>query len=53
MTFSQALALASQCGYALKVKKKSSYKQVKTDHLYLYDILGFQNMVFISMQFDI
>lgn len=29
-------------GYALK-EKKSSYKQVKTDHLCFYDILGFQN----------
>lgn len=52
MTLSQAQALASRCRYPLKVKK-SSYKQIKTDHLDLYDILGFQNMVFISMHFDI
>lgn len=53
MTPNQALALASQCGYALKVKKKPNYKQVKPDHLCLYDILGFQTMVFMSILFDI
>lgn len=53
MTLNQAPALASQCGYALTVKKKSTYKQVKTNHLCLYNILGFQNTVFITIPFDI
>lgn len=53
MILNQALALASKCGDAHKVKKKSNYKEVKTDHLCLHDNLRFQNMVFLSILFAI
>lgn len=53
MILNQALALPSKHGYAHEVKKKSNYREVKTDHLCLYDNLAFKNMVFISILFAI
>lgn len=42
MILNQALALPSKHGYAHEAKKKSNYREVKTDHLCLYDNLAFK-----------